>query len=166
MTIAFHELSPDAAQAALERGLLQGTSGEKTDDDIAATDRFLNARRPQSLIEKGVDRHMNLYCYLSHGGKIIDISSGKTLSAPAFTAGRPQSLLQVEVDPARCYVSDLDLYDQVMELLKKSDETNATRLAEQYWANLRLLNHYDWTFRRPEVMVTYTIPPSDITRIV
>ncbi|HEY0964923.1 MAG TPA: hypothetical protein VGE13_00405 [Candidatus Saccharimonadales bacterium] len=165
MTKVFHELTNDIADTVLQHGLLLGGSGEKTDAEVHKADVFLNRYRPTPLLEQGVDRETNNYCYLSSGSGIIDITSGKTKSLKEFTTNTRLALLQIDVDPTMCYVSDLDLYDQVKQLLQNTDLANARRLAHVYWDGLILLANYRGDIHRPEVMVTYNIPPSSIARI-
>jgi hypothetical protein len=165
MVKVFHEISHDTVGTALQRGILLGTGGDKRDREIHETDEFLNKYRPARLEEKGVDRQTNNYCYLSKGENIIDITSGKEKTLSEFLSQSKQALLQIEVDPALCYVSDLDLYDQIKELFAKGDETNARRLAPVYWNSLQLLADYPGGVRRPEVIVPYNIPASAITKV-
>lgn len=165
MVTVFHEISPDTVDVALERGILLGTGGDKRDAAIHQADEFLNEYRPSDLKQKGVDRKTNNYCYLSKDGNIIDITSGEEKSLDEFMSDSTQALLQIEVDPAACYVSDLDLYDQIKVLLRKGDETNARRLAPVYWDALQVLKGYSGSIRRPEVIVPYNIPPSVIAKV-
>jgi hypothetical protein len=165
MDNVFHEIPHDAVDTVLQHGLLLGTKGDKTSGAIHKTDTFLNSYRPQNLVKSGVDRVMNNYCYLSSDGKIIDITSGEKKSLGDFKRNHSQALLQISVDTHNCYVSDLDLYDQIMSLLIKADTKNARRLAHVYWDELTLLANYKASFRRPEVIVTYNIQPSAITQI-
>lgn len=165
MTRVFHEIFHDTVDTALQRGILLGTGGDKRDTEIHQTDEFLNKYRPSHLKQRGVDRKTNNYCYLSKGENIIDITSGEEKSLSEFLSQSKQALLQIEVDPAVCYVSDLDLYDQIKELLTKGDETNARRLAPIYWNSLQLLADYPGGVRRPEVIVPHNIPASAITQV-
>jgi len=161
----FHEVEPDSVDIVMERGLVIGASGEKTDRYISMTDTFLNSYRPDALIQKNINRETNLYCYLGTGNAIIDISSGKHIPVQTFANSRPQALLQIEVETDKCYVSDLDLFDQVMEFLKNSDEENAEQVAYTYWSSLQLLQDYDGAIHRPEVIIPYNVPSSDMLRI-
>lgn len=149
----------------LQHGLMLNPGGDKTDDSIRQTDAFLNNCRPPRLVKGGVDRMRNNYCYLAHGDYIIDITSGEEKPVLAFTNERPQALLQIDVNPTACYVSDLDLYDQVKQLLQNDDQPSAQRLAHVYWEALQLLGTYRGNIHRPEVMTTYDVPPSAIKKI-
>lgn len=163
MVKVFHEVQSDKLEDVLLHGLLLGPGGDKRDRAIRKADMFLNGLRPKRLAEQGIDRDTNIYCYLSDGEKLVDIVSGK-LTEPSTAVSSGFAMLKIEVDPKRCYVSDLDLYDQVKSLLD-TDVSKAEALARIYWKKLWLLAEYDGKFRRPEVMVPYNIAPKDIDRI-
>lgn len=124
---------------------------------------LLDASRPDSLAQVGVSRINNIYGYLGRGNKIIDIKDGSVVTVNERIQKSSQALLVVDVDMARCWVSDLDLYDQV----KSSIDVGAEELRElaiSYWQSLVRLEHYEWrAVRRPEIMITYDIVPSSIT---
>jgi hypothetical protein len=161
----FHEIPEASVDTVLQRGLLLSEGGSKTDKAIARTDTYLNQYRPDGLIKNGLDRETNTYCYVCRDDKIIDITSGQAKSITEFIRESREALLQIDVDPGRCYVSDLDLYDQIKALLATDDTTNAERLARVYWSELMLLADYHGDVHRPEVIIPYNIPPSVITRV-
>lgn len=163
MVEVFHEVQSDDVEAVLLRGLTLGSGGDKRNADIVKTDKFLNQFCPRSLRDGGVNRETNVYCYLSVDGAVLDIVSGEKRS-PVEVKSPGQTLLRVMVDPHASYVSDLDLYDKIMELLKNSNESEANQLAQNYWRKVQLLTEYRGGIRRPEVLVTYDIPPTSISK--
>jgi hypothetical protein len=59
-------------------------------------------------------------------------------------------------------VSNLDLYDEILQYLKRQNTTKATEIASRYWQQLTRLDNYDHSngFNRPEIIVTYNVPAS------
>ncbi len=75
-------------------------------------------------------------------------------------------LIALDIDPVRCFVSHLDTYDVVQEAMKKDEnESRLQDLAMSYWRKLIRLDRYDASIRRPEVMITYDVPPSAIEAV-
>ncbi len=166
MNKVFHEIKSDRIENVLQNGLQLTSGGDKRDKDINKTDEFLNEYRPKYLVQRGVDRKTNTYCYLASGNEIIDITSGESKSPQEIISDSQHALLQIEIEPGKCYVSDLDIYDQVKELLGSGNDTQAQRLAQTYWNELQLFADYNKNIRLPEIMVTYAVPPSHITRVI
>lgn len=162
---AYHELPVSTLDKVLKQGLVQGETGSKTDEDIHNTDVFLNRYRPALYERRGLDREKNIYCYLAFNDEVIDITSGTPKSPAAIVANKEQVLLLLQVDPQRCYVSNLDLYDQIVKLVKMNSP-QAKKLAQDYWYSLQQLAAYDDSMRRPEVIVTYNIAPSAISQVI
>lgn len=165
MTVVFHEIAPESVGSSLTNGIVLGKKGTKTDQAIHATDQFLDTLRPQRLARRGVSRVTNNYCYLVEGDDVISIVSGEKQPITEFLQHTDQAVLRVEVDPRTCYVSDLDLFDEIKSLRARGDTTRAQQLGATYWQHLQLLADYDGTIRRPEVMVPCNIPPTALRRV-
>lgn len=154
--------------SVLEQGLKKTSRGDKGDDSITAkTDHLLDRCRPAQLKRAGVSRDDNLYCYRVHNGGVVDITNGEIKAPDRISESPDQRLLKVTVDAERCYVSDLDLYDQTAEAVKNGEKDKAKELATAYWQKIVRLDQYNHNlgFRRPEVMVTYDIPPKMVEHI-
>ncbi|HSH55292.1 MAG TPA: hypothetical protein VK983_00540 [Candidatus Limnocylindrales bacterium] len=160
--IVYHEVSPEAVSSIREKGLKRTSRGEKSDDAIAQTDQFLDAHRLPELVDASVSRDNNLYAYVVEDEKIVSITDGARMSLEDFIQQSQQALLSIEVDPQRCYVSDLDQYDAVQKALEEKN-SSAERLARDYWQSLIRLNAYEQgAIKRPEIMVTYSLPSSAV----
>jgi hypothetical protein len=162
--IIYHVVASDAVSSILQKGLKRTSRGEKGDDtSIIKTDKFLDEIRPKKIRLANLSRDNNIYGYLPRGDKVIDIRDGKYI-APHKLARDNQTVLRLEVDPERSYVSDLDIYD----FLKHSIEQNKPaaylrKLGMEYWESIIMLSKADSIVpRRPEVMVTYDISPANI----
>lgn len=160
--ILYHEADPKKADSILEDGLKRTSRGEKGDDSaIIRTDKFLDDLRPDNLIKAGVSRDDNLYMYLSHKDKIVDIETGEAVELTEFMNQAEGAVLKVEADARRCFVSDLDIYDKIKKAIENKDYAEAT--AKKYWSTLVPLDNYKpGQIKRPEVMITYDIPPEAI----
>jgi hypothetical protein len=162
-TVAFHEINKDNLELALKAGLKRTSRGDKGDNkEIIKTDKLLDDNRPAVLIQNNVSRDDNLYCYFYYKNKIVDITDGKLKDIHKISTSKSQVLLRVSVIPTRCYISNLDLYDEVLLCLKRGNAAKAKKLADKYWHELTHLDKYDHSngFIRPEIMVTYDIPLS------
>jgi len=161
----YHEIDANSLQTILKEGIKCASEGEKTKEKmIQKADAFLDTHRPEYAQKAGLSRSNNLYAYLSETNKIIDIADGEPLHLKKFLDRNNKTLVDLRVDPARCYVSDLDLYDTVKRSLEL-DEQNSTRehLAQQYWQKLIPLDAFEnGVISRPEIMITYDIDPADI----
>lgn len=163
MVIAYHEIKQSEQHSALRHGLKCTARGDKgSDKSIAKTDKLLDECRPPELRAAGVGRDNNLYCYLQDGGKIVDIRDGTHKDWWNIIESPNHRLIEVEVDPDRSFVSDLDLYDDIKETLRHGHLREAKMLAAVYWSRLLPLSEYSHRrgFRRPELMVTYDVPPT------
>ena len=159
----YHEIDLDSLKSAMSEGLKRTTRGDKgNDDDIVKTDQFLDDRRPSALKQADVSRDDNLYAYYAPGLYVIDITDGAEVDIESFIDNAEGCILRIEVDPTRCYVSDLDIYDEVKRLLVCGEATDND--AGRYWKSMVSLQDYDREqIRRPEVMIPYDISPAKIT---
>ncbi len=162
---AYHEVTPDAVASILSEGLKRTSRGEKGDDSaIARTDRFLDDRRPDTLKDAAVSRDDNLYGFVTDARQVARITDGQTVAIDTFIQQSEQAVLELDIDPNRSYVSDLDLFDSVKSAIESGNTSAAERLAEQYWHELAPLQTYKFgSIKRPEIMVTYDVDPAQIT---
>jgi hypothetical protein len=162
--IAYHKISSDKLEDALTRGLDCTSRGAKgADESIKQADAFLDDHRPAKLVEANVSRNNNLYAYVASDEGVVDIQNGKVVSLQTFIEHDDQISLRITVDPQKCYVSDLDQYDRVKRALQNNEAIDLSGLAKQYWASLIPLRTFTMgAIERPEIMITYSIPPQDI----
>jgi len=166
--IAYHEVLPDTVNTVLAQGLKRTSRGAKGDDAfIIKADRYLDGNRPHDLKVSGVSRDNNIYAYVSLNNRIVDIADGTFLPLEEFIARSTHCVLQLDLDPRRCFVSDLDTYDAIKQAIQEDKEQDILeRLARSYWDKLiRLINFKEGSIRRPEIMVTYDITPDKLNRL-
>lgn len=161
MVYVYHQVSRKRLDDIRHDGLVQFPAGERREGTIAVVDALLNDVRPERWTVAGVDRERNIYGYLAVGDKLVDIRTGKTLS-PHEVIEPGQVLVRIAVDPLCCYVSDLDMYDKIKELVEADEHKRALQLAQRYWAAVQPLDTYDSAFSRREVMITYDVPANMI----
>ena len=170
MITVFHEIEADSVESVFSDGLQRTSRGDKgSDSDVARTDKLLDELRPRNLVDGRVSRDDNLYGYVSVGGCVVDITDGELVDADKLSSSSDQVLLKLRVDPGQCYVSDLDLYDAVVEAVSDGDTSKATQLGDTYWKRVTPLTEYEQhseeAFLRPEVMITYDVPVDAIKRV-
>jgi hypothetical protein len=117
------------------------------------------------LRNAGVSRENNLYGYFTVDNKIADIITGQLVAVSDFVAKSDQAVLRLTIDPSYCYVSDLDLYDNIRIIIEANDhDPTLPDLARSYWDNLLPFIGFEKSIiNRPEIMITYDIKPPDIT---
>lgn len=166
--IVYHEVDPSTVPAVLSEGVKRHTAGPKTDELIRITDAYLDELVPPRLAAEGVNRRAVIYAYIAVDDNIIDITHGETIPLTMFIARSDLAVLSLEVDPQRCYVSDLDAYDTLKNALESRDEPVAglERLAAEYWSHLTPLANFSLDMiARPEVMLTYDVPPGAVRHV-
>jgi hypothetical protein len=164
--LIYHEASPDSLEAILRSGLKRSLHGELDSSDLTIkTNELLDTCRPHSLIRLGVSRIRSIYGYLPTNTGIIDAYTGDRVSEHEKTTANHRVLLSLEVTASRCYVSDREAYEALKAATGNNDpQSSLDKLARRYWQNLIRLDRYKQGYiRRPEVMVTYDIPPEHIT---
>ena len=161
----YHLIEPDSLGSILRSGLKRTSRGDKGDDKyIKKTDKFLDAHCPADLKSVGVSRDNNLYACLGDDSKIIDITDGRAIEIAELTKSSDDCLVRVYADPRRCYVSDLDIYDEIK--YKISNDTVTAADAQKYWEAMRRLEGFAvGDIQRPEVMITCDIPPQNLQKI-
>lgn len=165
MTRLIHKISKDKIESAIITGLLTNEVKDIKDDEINRTDELINHILPKKYIKVGINRKSNIYCYLTYDNYVIDIESGNKVDVKDLRVSPTDSLLYVDVDPTKCFVSDLDIYDQIKNALINNELKKAKQLAVLYLKKLQRLSDYNHKIMRPEVMVTYNISPSNITKL-
>lgn len=166
--IVYHKISSSSLDSVLQKGLRRQSRGKSGDDAmIIKTDYFLDERRSTDMKAKGISRDNNIYAYIGDGEKIVDITNGDIVSFDLFKQQSDEPLLRLQVDPHRCFVSDLTSYDRVKHAMAQGvSGAELEILARAYWHSVQSLSHFQLgTIRRPEVMITYDISPDDIERV-
>lgn len=166
--VIYHEISQSSLQEILREGIKRASQGDKSKDSaIQKLDLFLDTHQPPHLAGTGLSRRNNIYGYLGDGRKIIDIIDGERVTIDKFQAKSHKRIVCLSVDPAKCYISDLDLYDTLKRAMELNEQASTREnLATQYWHKLIPLNTFEPTMiRRPEVMITHDVAP-DCIRIV
>jgi hypothetical protein len=165
--LVYHEVPPDTLESILLNGLKRTASGEKSDDKaIARTDHFLDQHCPNNLRNAGVSRVNNIYAYLQANGTIVDIVDGRHIPIQEFITRSKQTILELDINPTQCYVSDLDTYDELKDALSNhKDQYLLDELAGSYWNKVKKLSEFSVDgIRRPEVLITYDVPARDIRK--
>lgn len=163
--IVYHEANLKAVDSILEKGLKCTSRGDKGDDSvIMQTDKLLDDCRPEKLKQAGISRDNNLYAFIADNNKVISIVDGGAVRIGEFVEKSDQAVFRLTVDPKKCYVSDLDLFDATREAVEKDKSpTTLNKHAARYWNALTPLSNFKInTIKRPEVMVTYDISPESI----
>lgn len=164
---AYHEVNPDSLGSVLTKGLYRVSRGEKGGDPlIKKTDNFLDERRPRVLKEQGLSRDDNIYAYIATDHGVIDIEDGKELSLGALKDKDDLPVLEIDIEPARCFVSNLDTYDAMKQALERHEEpAKLENVATAFWHNLVPLSQFTrGKIPRPEIMITYDIPANKIKK--
>lgn len=164
----YHEIRPETLESALKNGLVCTSRGDKGDDTaIVNTDKFLDNHLPRALAQQGVSRDNNLYAYVHTDGAVIDITNGAHVPIDTFVASSKQQVLELDIDPERCFVSDLDSYDALKSAFEHpTDQPKLELLAKSYWNKVTPLSQFNpSSIRRPEIMITYDVAPGRITAL-
>lgn len=166
--IAYHEANPDTVSSILQKGLQKTSRGDLSNHAIRAqTDRLLDDNRPEALRLAGLSRDNNVYAFLYMDGTLTGIDKGEPLTVEEYVRNTDQAVFCLTIDPTRTYVSDLDAYDSVAKLLQTgADEQTIAAAARRYWSTIIQLSSYEaGQIKRPELMITYDIPPGYLTCI-
>lgn len=161
----YHEANPKAVDSILREGLQCTSRGDKGDDqNIIKADYCLDSNIPGKLKALGVSRDNNLYAFVNIGDRIISITNGQEMPIQQFLQQSNQAVFCLEVDPGRCFVSDLDIYDQIRQAIKaQSPKEQLAELSAAYWQKLTPLSQFKpGQILRPEIMITYDLPPDCI----
>ncbi len=167
--IVYHEADPASYKALVNDGLKCTSRGEKTDNSavIQQTDCLLDSRRPTKIHKLHISRNNNLYAYIADGETVQDITDGSFIPVSTFIQKSKQLVLAIDVDPTRCFVSDLDQYDTLKTALEqKQPTTKLHTMADNYWQLITPLSEYNLDQKtRAEIMITYDISPANIKSI-
>jgi hypothetical protein len=160
----YHEILPEKLAEVLREGVTTDSHGEKTDSENDRADKYLDDHRPDDVIARGLSRSRVVYGFLPCDDKLIDIRNGKAVDVIEFATHREQLLVRMTVDSADCFVSDLDLYDAIKDMVESDDVSS--EYAEQYWRRVTPLDEFQFgQIRRPEAMIIRDIEPQDINVI-
>ena len=165
---AYHELSAEALNDVLDNGLKRASRGDKGDDqDIIKTNKLLDSQLPTRLKRQSVSRDNNIYAYMCIDQSIIDITDGRLVPLDQFVASSRGQIIELTIDPSKCFVSDLDAFDRLKLAIKQHfDQSQIQLLVTEYWGKLIRLDDYrPLSIDRPEIMITYDMPASAIRRI-
>ena len=162
--IIYHEVSPDSLDRIFTSGLKCTSRGDKHDKStIARTNQLLDDTRPTAAIEADISRDTNLYAYVGIDDIVVDITDGNHIELAYFVKHNANAVLYLSVDPHRCYVSNLDQYDAIQAALEGVSAADLEMMARHYWEELIPLSMFKiGDIRRPEVMITYDLQPSEI----
>ena len=166
-TILYHEVAPEDVADILARGIAKTSRGEKGSDRlIRKTDQLLDDLRPEGLKVKGISRDDNIYAYFTYEDIVIDIKDGNPVPVNDFIKASDQAVVELSVDEARCYVSDLDVYDAMKDAVSGGNDASARTLAKRYWEQLIPLVIFEpGLIIRPEVMITYDVPSENVRAV-
>jgi hypothetical protein len=161
----YHEIDASLLQSVLSHGLKRTSRRAKGDDEfIIKTDTLLDSTIPKYLKFRKISRNNTIYGYVGTDRVIVDIKDGSEVGLEEKIRDSDHILLQLAVDPNYCYVADLDLYDRIKDTVKKGGaENEITALASSYWQKVIPFSSFSiGEINRPEVMITYNIPPAHI----
>lgn len=161
-----HEIAPESIASVRSDGLSTTRKGEKSNDTaIQRANTALDNNRPADVVKAGVSRENANYGYYLRDNVVTDITDGQTYSMSRFLDRSSKTVLLLEINPTRCYVSDLDTFDDFKELVEaESTQDIITQKATEYWQRVVTLSQYKaGDFLRPEIIIPYDIPPQSIT---
>lgn len=165
--IAYHEADSDNLKVILKQGLkLTSRRGKGGEPSIEMTDQILDGLRTPDLLNTGVCRDDNIYAYVGDESYLVNIEDGQKANTEEFAKKSDNILLRLNLKPSRCYVSDLDAYDNLKRAVEAEESVRLDALARHYWASLIRLDKYEaGKIKRPEIMITYDIKPEDIATV-
>lgn len=160
--IIYHEVLTDKLDQALHSGLLRHAHGAKSDQINLKTDEVLDRFIPKRLRDAGISRKDVIYAYIGDEKSIIDITTGESLPLSTYMLKDDRTtLLELHIDFAVCYVSDLELYDRVKSYIADNSRPPQA-LINSYWRSVVPLADYTQTIRRPELMITRDVQADEI----
>jgi hypothetical protein len=165
--IGYHRVKSDELEQVLAEGIKQTTGGKTDDDpDIVRADEFLDTLCPEKLRDTGISRKHNIYLYYDADGFALDVFDGQMRQPQDIVKNKDDVILAVELQAERCFISNLDLYDQVKTALKSEPIDKTELLARQYWDQVYPLveGYKPLANERVEIMVTYDVSP-DVIRV-
>lgn len=159
--IGYHRVNSNELERVLTEGIKQAVEGKTDDDsDITRTDELLDTQLPEKLRGAGVSRKHNVYLYYDANGFALDVFDGQMRQPQDIVRSEGDVILKVELQTKKCFVSNLDLYDQVKVALKSEPADNAELLARQYWDQVYpfVEGYKPSANERIEIMVTHDVP--------
>lgn len=167
--IVYHEIEPLSLGDVVRDGVKRTVHSSKSEEHLVKqTNRFLETHRTEPILQAQLSRLANTYGYLGNHTTIIDIVNGTCDPVREFVRRTGKTLVRMTVDPSRCYVADLDLYDTLKRAMTLGErDTTLEQLASTYWDTLIRLDMFSPDLiKRPEVLVTYDVSPKFITPVV
>lgn len=161
----FHESQRGHIASIMQNGLVQGSSGVKSQNSLnTKTDKLLDQHRPVAVKTANICREKNIYGYVGIDEKIIDIIDGTHRDLAEYIKNSSLVVLELMPEPTQCYVSDLDRYDAIKQMVDLNAPLDSIiPLIGHYWSALVPLQMYNPSdIRRPEVVITSDIQPSAI----
>lgn len=82
----------------------------------------------------------------------MDEYIGKMTGPEYLKSQYPGEVIEIKVDPQKCYVGDLEYITRIMENMHRGNSENeaAQQQAEEYWRNLITLEDFLRWYRKPE----------------
>lgn len=185
--LVYHEVSKGSVDSILKEGLKRSQRDpESSEDDVAKVESRLDEARPKWLQEAEIGRTQCLYGFVAMNGFCVDIEDGSVLKPDDLIRGDEGNvLLQLKVDPDKCFIAELDAHDYLVETLKRNiDEDRAPGAISAYWQTLIPLSafmaKYEFRenrkgvfntdskhgfvdhYRRPEVLIGHDVETEDI----
>lgn len=167
--IVYHEIDPSTLDTVLRDGVKRTMHSDKISDTlIRKTDAFLDTHRDKHAQNIDMQRAEITYAYIGNKDRLIDITTGQEIRVADFVAKTGKTLVQMKVDPTRCFVSDLDLYDTIKRSMQLNEQASTREnLAATYWDKLVRLDMFSPDMiKRPEVLITYDVPASAISSAI
>src|SRR5690606_36778273 len=119
--ICYHEVLRNDLESILQNGLRLSSDGEKDTGLITKVNEFLDMHRPPHYRHAAVSRTTAVYGYLPKDNGVMSITTGETIAFARAVSDNDHVLLKLTVDPTRCYVSDLDLYDTIKDKIENGE---------------------------------------------
>jgi hypothetical protein len=129
----FHETSDESIQEIDRKGLMINTEIKSEDKSMAMKlSEIIDKFRPDALKSFGISRN-NIYAHpVSDDDKVI--GNGK--------------LLELKVDPRKCYVGDMNIITDIAFNFRKTDKVRT--LSKEYWDNLITLDIFLRWYKKAE----------------
>lgn len=160
----YHATSDVSVDELTSKGLRCDTQRAGENELMRKVNIFLDQHAPNVATQAELSRQHNIYGYLGIDDLIINIEDGTHIPLQDFTKDSLKTIVELRCDPAYCYVSNLDALDAVKHALQdNASESVLLQLAGDYWRSIMPLSVFAiGDIRRPEVMITNDVPPSEI----
>jgi len=165
--IIYHEAPQKDVEVILQNGLQRTSKGLRSQERLVIdTNDFLDHYRPPAIKDADIWRNKSIYGFVGDNDWIIEIKDGKRTPLSIHLAQAEQAVFKITPDVHYCYLSDLDLYDNVKRCLQADQRQDAARAAQLYWEHLVPAQQSSiHTILRPEVMIVRDLAPSELVLI-